>query len=281
MGRGACVRVPGQYWLLCYTPPTKRPHIHCSPFVLVLLCPNPSCVDHTQACADRYTAFRAYVLSLKDSSSNLSLQQAAVEFTKQQRRIIRAAARPSLAAAAAAGVSNSSAGGLVAAAAALADEVAAGVDNSFAALIHETKLRMTKQKESTQQQQGTAGALQGSAQGGSVGEQQQQQGLADAASPLLGQPADVEMAQDQQQQLLLPGEGQQRVSQQQQLGEGDEGEEEEWGYDDGEGSDGGWPGQQLQEQEDGRLAALCESESEGGEGGLVLPGPDHQEVLTQ
>jgi hypothetical protein len=92
------------------------------------------------------------------------------------------------------------------------------------------------------------------------------------------------MAQDQQQQQQSFREDQQEGGQQQQLGEGDEeGEVEEdgWGYDDGEGSDGGWPGQQLQEQEDGRLAALCESESEGGDGGLVLPGSQPQEVVMQ
>eukprot|EP00775_Hariotina_reticulata_P005230 gene5230-5466_t len=65
-----------------------------------------SCEGDKKACVDRYTAFRNYVLSLKDSSSTMSLVQAAAVFTRQQRSIARAAARPqsldaSLAAAAA------------------------------------------------------------------------------------------------------------------------------------------------------------------------------------
>ncbi|WIA32061.1 hypothetical protein OEZ86_002913 [Tetradesmus obliquus] len=45
-------------------------------------------------CVDRYTAFRNYVLALKDSgATDVSLAAAAADFTKQQKRYARAAAR--------------------------------------------------------------------------------------------------------------------------------------------------------------------------------------------
>jgi hypothetical protein len=245
----------------------------------------------------RYTEFRNYVLSLKDGSSSLSMQAAAAEFTKQQRRMSKAAARPqSLAATAAAAVG---AGGGIAAAAAAGggDDVAvyaAGVDNSFAALIQETKQRMATRIQEKQQGQQVQQGIDGVLLGAHTEQQQQQHEQWDGVeSPAPGQPADVAMAQDQQQQYeqqqqqrelqgggpedvpqSCHGDGQQQQQHDSQRGgEGGEVEEELEGLSDFDGQQQ----QQVGHDEDARLQALCASEG-GSEGvGLVVPESEQEE----
>jgi hypothetical protein len=115
-----------------------------------------------QNCVDRYTAFRNYVLSLKDSgATDVTLAAAAADFTKQQKRYARAAARGgglgALAAAAAApAVGAAGSAGAGAGKQQQADgwvRELEGVDNSYAALIQQTKQRMQEKRQQQQQQQ--------------------------------------------------------------------------------------------------------------------------------
>jgi hypothetical protein len=171
-----------------------------------------------QVCVDRYTAFRNYVLALKDSgAANVSLAAAAADFTKQQKRYARAAARG---------------GGLgaLAAAAAPAAVTAAGsagvglnreqqqadgwvrelgaVDNSYAALIQQTKQRMQQKREQQQQQESEQKPQQ--EQGDEQHLQQQQQQQNGYREPLKPQQPSQEQQQQQQPDVLDTEQQQER-----------------------------------------------------------------------
>jgi hypothetical protein len=153
-----------------------------------------------QNCVDRYTAFRNYVLSLKDSgATDVSLAAAAADFTKQQKRYARAAARGGGLGALAAAAAAPAVGPAGTAGARSGRQQPAegwvreleGVDNSYAALIQQTKERMQQkrqQQQETQQDQETQQT-----------EQQQGQQLADGNR----QPLRPSQEQQHQQPRLL------------------------------------------------------------------------------
>lgn len=171
-------------WLAVRLPPQAAVQLH--PTSLPRICA-------LQICVDRYTAFRNYVLSLKDSgTNNMSLAEAAADYTRQERRQARAAARPSsVGALVAAGANTAAAGsgaysgakvpagsGGSAAAAKGRQEELAVVDHSYATLIQQTRARLEsrKQQEQQQQQQGQEPqTIQQQSQEPQTNQQQQQQ----------------------------------------------------------------------------------------------------------
>lgn len=124
----------------------------------------PSCP--AQVCTERYTFFRNFVLSLKDSGSSMTLKEAAADFMRQQRKFARAASRPQSMAALAGAPTPSGTTAAAAAAAGLRGSIRASeggegglgsdlgdVDNSYATLIQQTRERMASKKRDTEQQQ--------------------------------------------------------------------------------------------------------------------------------
>jgi hypothetical protein len=184
-----------------------------------------------QVCVDRYTAFRNYVLALKDSgAANVSLAAAATDFTKQQKRYARAAARGGGlgALAAAAGPAATAAAGSAGLGSGREQQPdgwvreLGAVDNSYAALIQQTKQRMQQKREqqqepehkpqqAQQQQEQQVPEKKPQAQGDEQHSQQQQQqnGYRQPLKPQ--QPSQEQQQQQQPQQDVLDTDQQQEL----------------------------------------------------------------------
>ncbi|KAF6252431.1 hypothetical protein COO60DRAFT_1628548 [Scenedesmus sp. NREL 46B-D3] len=162
-----------------------------------------------KSCVDRYTAFRNYVLALKDSgTTNISLAAAAADFTKQQKRYARAAARGGGLGVLAAGAVTPAAGAAGTAGVGLGREQQVddwarelgAVDSSYVALIQQTKQRMQQRRQQQNQEQGLEPDQQQQQEQDEEQEQQQEQQQQQQQSDSQRQPLKLQQPSQEQQQ---------------------------------------------------------------------------------